>query len=225
MPVQRIAAAAASCPRARARRCRRSSRRCTPSPADAPFNQPTGCGSRSSTATACSLFVDGTAGQRCARGAGSSSRQHFPRARGGARASRPCRRMILDGEIVAFDATASRRSTRCRTAAAEDRARHRGGREEHARWSSMPSTCCTSPASTCASAPYADRRRYLAQCLLPSPLVQLVHAVGRRRGALRRRARQRLRRRDRQAQAEQRTRPASARRPGSRSSRRKAPSS
>jgi bifunctional non-homologous end joining protein LigD len=25
--------------------------------------------------------------------------------------------------------------------------------------------------------PYADRRRYLAQCLLPSPLVQLVHAV------------------------------------------------
>ncbi len=26
-------------------------------------------------------------------------------------------------------------------------------------------------------APYADRRRYLAQCLLPSPLVQLVHAV------------------------------------------------
>jgi bifunctional non-homologous end joining protein LigD len=27
-------------------------------------------------------------------------------------------------------------------------------------------------------APYADRRRYLAQCLLPSPLVQLVHASG-----------------------------------------------
>ena len=26
-------------------------------------------------------------------------------------------------------------------------------------------------------APYADRRRYLAQCLLPSPLVQLVHAA------------------------------------------------
>jgi bifunctional non-homologous end joining protein LigD len=26
-------------------------------------------------------------------------------------------------------------------------------------------------------APYADRRRYLAQCLLPSPLVQLVHSV------------------------------------------------
>src|SRR6185436_12202030 len=25
--------------------------------------------------------------------------------------------------------------------------------------------------------PYADRRRYLAQCLLPSPLVQLVHAT------------------------------------------------
>ena len=26
-------------------------------------------------------------------------------------------------------------------------------------------------------APYRDRRRYLAQCLLPSPLVQLVHAA------------------------------------------------
>src|SRR4030095_10240962 len=26
-------------------------------------------------------------------------------------------------------------------------------------------------------APYSDRRRYLAQCLMPSPLVQLVHAV------------------------------------------------
>ena len=25
--------------------------------------------------------------------------------------------------------------------------------------------------------PYTDRRRYLAQCLLPSPLVQLVHAT------------------------------------------------
>jgi len=28
------------------------------------------------------------------------------------------------------------------------------------------------------AAPYEDRRRYLAQCLLPSPLVQLVHASG-----------------------------------------------
>ena len=28
---------------------------------------------------------------------------------------------------------------------------------------------------------YTDRRRYLAQCLLPSPLVQLVHVVRRRR--------------------------------------------
>ena len=26
------------------------------------------------------------------------------------------------------------------------------------------------------AAPYADRRRYLAQCLLPGPLVHLVHA-------------------------------------------------
>ncbi|MGH9196097.1 MAG: DNA ligase D, partial [Acidimicrobiia bacterium] len=26
------------------------------------------------------------------------------------------------------------------------------------------------------TAPYCDRRRYIAQCLLPTPLVQLVHA-------------------------------------------------
>ncbi len=41
---------------------------------------------------------------------------------------------------------------------------------------STASTCSISPASTCARRPIADRRRYLAQCLLPSPLVQLVHA-------------------------------------------------
>ena len=39
------------------------------------------------------------------------------------------------------------------------------------------SICCISRESICAASPYSDRRRYLAQCLLPSPLVQLVHAA------------------------------------------------
>ena len=61
--------------------------------------------------------------------------------------------------------------------AAEDGTGDRGCRPERCPWSSAASICCTSPASTCASRPTSDRRRYLAQCLLPSPLVQLVHAA------------------------------------------------
>ncbi len=49
---------------------------------------------------------------------------------------------------------------------------------------------------------YADRRRYSAQCLLPSPLVQLVHAAD-DGVALMNGARERLRGRHRQAQGQQ----------------------
>ena len=109
--------------------------------------------------------------------------------------------MVLDGEIVAFDA--ERQAVVQRAAeprAAQDRARDR--RAERTPVCSTASTCCTSPASTCARRRTRDRRRYLAQCLLPSPLVQLVHApddgVALHGGG----ARERLRGRDRQAQGQ-----------------------
>ena len=83
-------------------RCRRSSRRCWPRSATRRSTIPTGCGSRSSTATACSPSSTATA---CAALAA--------RARPGGDVSRASPRssreqavhgMILDGEIVAFDA-------------------------------------------------------------------------------------------------------------------------
>jgi bifunctional non-homologous end joining protein LigD len=72
--------------------------------------------------------------------------------------------MILDGEIVAFDAS---------------------GKPS---FNAMQNRATDTPVVFYAfdllhfagidlrKAPYVDRRRYLAQCLLPSPLVQLVHA-------------------------------------------------
>jgi bifunctional non-homologous end joining protein LigD len=60
--------------------------------------------------------------------------------------------MILDGELVAFDA--GRKAVVCRAAgsrAAQDRARDRCGRSRHCRWFSTASTCCISPGLTCAN--------------------------------------------------------------------------
>jgi bifunctional non-homologous end joining protein LigD len=72
--------------------------------------------------------------------------------------------MLLDGEIVAFDA--------------------QGKPSFHAMQNRLPGDPAVLycfdllhfAGIDLRSAPYRDRRRYLAQCLLPSPLVQLVHA-------------------------------------------------
>ena len=73
--------------------------------------------------------------------------------------------MVLDGEIVAFDA-----SGKPSFGAMQNRA---SGPERAVFY-------CFDllyfAGVDLRKAPYADRRRYLAQCLLPSPLVQLVHA-------------------------------------------------
>jgi bifunctional non-homologous end joining protein LigD len=72
-------------------------------------------------------------------------------------------RMVLDGEIVAFDAA--------------------GKPSFNALQNRSPRTVfyCFDLVNfegiDLRKAPYADRRRYLAQCLLPSPQVQLVHAA------------------------------------------------
>ena len=72
--------------------------------------------------------------------------------------------MILDGEIVAFDA-----SGKPSFAALQN----------HAQTERVVLYCFDLvhfAGVDLRKAPYRDRRRYLAQCLLPSPLVQLVHA-------------------------------------------------
>lgn len=74
-------------------------------------------------------------------------------------------RMVLDGEIVAFDSTGK---------PSFGAMQNRGKTIERAVF-----YCFDLPyfaGVDLRKAPYSDRRRYLAQCLLPSPLVQLVHA-------------------------------------------------
>jgi bifunctional non-homologous end joining protein LigD len=85
------------------------------------------------------------------------------------------RGMILDGEIVAFDA-AGRPSFN----ALQNRVQLKTEREITAADRSVPVAFYCFDLLYFAGvdlrqAPYRDRRRYLAQCLLPSPRVQLVH--------------------------------------------------
>ena len=110
--------------------------------------------------------------------------------------------MILDGEIVAFDA-----SGRPSFNALQNRVQLKTEREIAAADRNLPVVFYCFDLLYFAGidlrkAPYRDRRRYLAQCLLPSPLVQLVHASEDGDRAARGGARQRLRGRDRQAQGQ-----------------------
>jgi bifunctional non-homologous end joining protein LigD len=84
--------------------------------------------------------------------------------------------MILDGELVAFDA-----SGKPSFAALQNRAQLKTEREIAAADQNAPVVFCCFDLLYFAGIdlrkrPYTERRRYLAQCLLPSPLVQLVHA-------------------------------------------------
>jgi bifunctional non-homologous end joining protein LigD len=84
--------------------------------------------------------------------------------------------MILDGEIVAFDA-----GGRPSFGALQERAQLKTEREIAAADQNVPLVFYCFDLLHFAgidlrTAPYKDRRRYLAQCLLPSPRVQLVHA-------------------------------------------------
>ncbi len=85
--------------------------------------------------------------------------------------------MVLDGELVAFDA-----GGKPSFAALQDRAQLKTEREIAAADRSVPVVYYCFDLLHFAGidlrqSPYSDRRRYLAQCLLPSPRVQLVHAV------------------------------------------------
>jgi DNA ligase D-like protein (predicted polymerase)/DNA ligase D-like protein (predicted 3'-phosphoesterase) len=85
--------------------------------------------------------------------------------------------MILDGELVAFDA-----SGKPSFAALQDRAGLKTQREIDLADQNTPVVlfCFDLPyfaGIDLRQSSYGERRRYLAQCLLPSPLVQLVHAA------------------------------------------------
>ena len=73
--------------------------------------------------------------------------------------------MVLDGEIVAFDASGK---------PSFGAMQNRGSGTERAVFYCFDLLYFAG--IDLRKATYADRRRYLAQCLLPSPLVQLVHA-------------------------------------------------
>ncbi|MGH8772326.1 MAG: non-homologous end-joining DNA ligase, partial [Burkholderiales bacterium] len=84
--------------------------------------------------------------------------------------------MILDGEIVAFDASGKPSFN-----ALQNRVQLKTEREIAAADQTSPAVFYCFDLLHFAGvnlrqSPYMDRRRYLAQCLLPSPLVQLVHA-------------------------------------------------
>jgi bifunctional non-homologous end joining protein LigD len=85
--------------------------------------------------------------------------------------------LLLDGEIVAFDAHGKPSFN-----ALQNRVGLKTERELAAADRATPAIYCVFDLLHFAGvdlrkAPYRDRRRYLAQCLLPAPLVQLVHAT------------------------------------------------
>lgn len=85
--------------------------------------------------------------------------------------------LILDGELVAFDASGKPSFN-----ALQNRFQLKTEREIAAAEKNTPVVFYAFDLLHFAGvdlrkAPYADRRRYLAQCLLPTPAVQLVHAA------------------------------------------------
>lgn len=85
--------------------------------------------------------------------------------------------MILDGEIVAFDANGKPSFNTL-----QNRFQLKSEREITAADKATPTLFFTFDllyfeGIDLRKAPYRDRRRFLAQCLLPSPLIQLVHAA------------------------------------------------
>ena len=153
VPARAHARGAARSRPARSRRCRPSSRRCSRNRATRHSTSADWMWEPKLDGYRVLAFIDGDTASSCARAAGSSSADKFPRARRGAGHSRPRRSMILDGELVAFDANG-----RPSFGALQDRAQLKTEREIAAadqtrRWSSSASTCCISPASICASRP------------------------------------------------------------------------
>ena len=100
--------------------------------------------------------------------------------------------MILDGEIVAFgaDARPSFNALQNRAQLKEPAQIERAQRETPAAFVCFD--LLHFAGLNLRASPYSDRRRYLAQCLLPSPHLQLVHVEDDAGASLSGRARERL---------------------------------
>lgn len=170
MPVQRVAAASLV-PAGRREAMPRELEPMLAQLAEAPFNKPDWMWEPKLDGYRVLAFLDENVRLRSRRGL--ELAQQFPGL--AAELARQGPRMILDGEIVAFDAHGKPSFN-----ALQNRFQLKTEREIAAAEKSTPVVFYAFDLLHFAGvdlrkAPYADRRRYLAQCLLPSPLVQLVH--------------------------------------------------
>lgn len=121
-------------------------------------------------------FIDGAQVKLRSR-RGLDLARDFPRLAADLAAQAADATVILDGEIVAFDAAGkpSFGALQARSQLKTDRERAAADRTAPVAFFAFDLLHFAGIDLTVA--PYRDRRRYLAQCLMPSPLVQLVHAV------------------------------------------------
>ena len=141
---------------------------------DAPFNHPDWMWEPKLDGYRVLAFIDGqNVNLRSRRGLALTGKFHRLAAELGTLGAHT---MILDGEIVAFDAGGKPSFN-----ALQNRVQLKTEREIAAAERDAPVVFyCLDllhfAGINLRKARYGDRRRYLAQCLLPSPLVQLVHA-------------------------------------------------
>ncbi len=85
--------------------------------------------------------------------------------------------LLLDGEIVAFDGVGKPSFAALQARAQLKTERERAAADREAPVAFFAFDLLHFAGIDLRDAPYRDRRRYLAQCVLPSPLVQVVHAI------------------------------------------------
>jgi bifunctional non-homologous end joining protein LigD len=141
---------------------------------DAPFNHPDWAWEPKLDGYRVLVFIDGNEVKLRSR-RGLDLTPSFPKL-AAELAQQAVKGMVLDGEIVAFDA-----SGKPSFAALQERVQLKTEKEIAAADRKSPVVLYCFDLLHFAGlnlrdAPYSDRRRWLAQCLLPSPHVQLVHA-------------------------------------------------
>ena len=176
VPAHRIPAAQLVPAGQRRARCRQSSRRCRPRSATRRSTRRLDVGAEARRLSR--ARVHRRAGRQAALAARPRTRRRSFRELVAELAQQAVDGMILDGEIVAFDAERQAVVQRAAEPRAAEDASARSRRPTRRRRCVFYCFDLLHFAGIdLRQAPYRDRRRYLAQCLLPSPLVQLVHAA------------------------------------------------